>query len=253
MGSVYSFASRCRELKKWCDTHVHHKGREKLRRLYTRGATASGARGCTKESLLHVDDRHHFVAMCVLHLLIAVGKYITKFFRVHATRLAPHQRNKAQELLNMAETNKALKGKSQPDGEEVWRLLTNWSVIAKVMNLPSQARAVVEQMFIFLTLMYRWVFHPGVLEPAGVATPFQRIICPTVRSPYLLWLRKDAKRVFNSIRPWGAAMFCGYIVETINTIHKDDFLGKSARGGGGRDVDGNDERLLNHAHERAFL
>ena len=58
-----------------------------MRCLYTCGATASDARGCTKESLLHVDDRHHFVVMCVLHLLIGVGKYITKFLRVHASRL----------------------------------------------------------------------------------------------------------------------------------------------------------------------
>ena len=135
---------------------------------------------------MHIDDRHHFVVMCVLHLLIGVGKYITKFLRVHATSLAPHQRNKAQEMLNKAKTNIALKGKSQPDGEVVWRLLTNWSVIAKVMKLPSQARAVVERMSVLLTHMYHWKFQPGALKCAGVAKRFQRIICPTVRSPYLL-------------------------------------------------------------------
>ena len=89
-------------------------------------------------------------------------------------------------MLTKAKTNIALKGKSQPDGEEVWRLLTNWSVIAKVMKLPSQARAVVEQMSLLLTHMFRWEFHPGVLKCAGVAKRFQRIICPTIRSPYLL-------------------------------------------------------------------
>ena len=74
--------------------------------------------------------------MFVLHLLIRVGKYITKFLRVHATRLTPHQRNKAQEVLKKAKTNIALKGKRKPDGEEVWRLLTNWSVIANVGKNP---------------------------------------------------------------------------------------------------------------------
>ena len=202
---------------------------------------------------MHIDDRHHFVVMCVLHSLIGMGKYITKFLRVHETRLTPHQRNKAQEVLHKAKTNIALKGKSSPDGEEVWRLPTNRSVIAKVMKLPSQARAVVEQMSVLLTHMYRWEFQPGVLNCAGVPKRFQRIICPAVRSPYLLCLRKDAKRVFTSIRPWGAATFCGDIVETINYIHKDGFLGKSVNGGGGKNVDGDDECLLNHAHERAFL
>ena len=224
-----------------------------MRRLYVRGATALDARGCTKEPLLHIGDRHHFVLMCVLHSIIGVGKYITKFLCVHATHLTPHQRNKAQEVLNKAETNIALKGKDQPDSEEVWRLLTNCSLIAKVMKLPSQARAVVEQMFVLGTHMYCWEFCPEVLNCAGVAKRFQRIICPTVRSSYLLWLRKGAKRVFTSIRPWGAAMFCGDIVETITYMHKDGFLGKSVRRGDGKDVDGNDEHLLNHAHELALL
>ena len=156
-------------------------------------------------------------------------------------------------MLNKAKTNIAWKGRSQSDGEEGWHLLTNWSVIAKVVKLPSQARAVVEQMSVILTHMYRCEFHPEVLKYAAVAKRFQLIICPTVRSPYLLSLRTDAKRVFTSICPWGAAVFCGDIVETINYIHKDSFLRKSARGGGGKDVHGNHERLLNHAHERGFL
>ena len=127
-----------------------------MRHFYTGGASAFDARGCTKEPLLHIDDRHHFVVMCVLHLLIGVRKYITKFLCVHATRLTPHQKNKAQVVLNKAKTNIALRGKSQPDGEEVWWFLTNLSVIAKLMKLPSQARAAVEQMSVLLTQMYRW-------------------------------------------------------------------------------------------------
>ena len=191
--------------------------------------------------------------LCAVALLIGLGKYITKFLGVHATRLTPHQRNKAQQVLNKAKTNMTLKGKSQPDGGELWRLLTNPSVMTKVMKVPSRARAVVEQMSVLLNHMHRWEFQPEVFRCAGVAKLFQRIICPRVRSPYLLWLGKDAKRVFTSLHPWGAAMFCGDIADTINYIRNDGFLGKSARGGGGNDVDGNDKRLLNHAHERAFL
>ena len=83
-----------------------------MRVLYTRGSTALDARGCTKQPLLHIHDRPHFVVMCVLHLRIGVGKYITKFLRVHATRLTPHQRNKAQQVLNKGKTKIALKGNS---------------------------------------------------------------------------------------------------------------------------------------------
>ena len=133
-----------------------------------------------------MNDRHHFVVMCVLHLLIGLGKYITKILPVHATCLTRDQRNKSQVVLHKAKTNIALKGKSQPDGEEVRRLLTNWSVIAKVMKLPSQVSAVVEQMSVLLTHMYSWEFHPGMLKCAGVAKHFQRIICSTVRSIFTL-------------------------------------------------------------------
>ena len=126
-----------------------------MRRFYTCGAIASDARGCTKESLWHIDDRHHFVVMCVLHLRFGVGKYITKFLRVHATRLTPQERNKAKQVLNKGKTKIALEGNSQRDGEEVWQLITDWNVIAKVVKLPSQARAVVEQMSVLVTHMYR--------------------------------------------------------------------------------------------------
>ena len=118
LGSVYLFATWCRELKHWCDTDVPRttKAKNKTRRLYTRGATALDARRCTKEPLLHIDDRHRFVVMCVLHLPMQVGGYITKFPRVHATPLTPHQRNKAQEVLNKATAIIPFKGNSQPDG-----------------------------------------------------------------------------------------------------------------------------------------
>ena len=157
VGSVYSFATWCREFQKWCDTDVPRttKAEKRMRHLDTHGATAWDTRGCTKEPHLHIDDRHNFLVMCVLHLPIGVGKHITKLLCVHATRLTPHQRNKTREVLNRAKTNIALKGKSRPTGEEVWQLLTNWSVIAKVMKLRPQSHAAQKQMSVLLTHMYR--------------------------------------------------------------------------------------------------
>ena len=155
VGSVNSFAAWCRKFQKWCDTNVTRITNPKKKcdvcTLVVQAALHAG--GCTKEPLLHIYDRHHFVLMCVLHLLIGLGKYITNFLCVRATHLTPQQRNKAQEVLNKAKTNIALKGKSQRDGEVVWRLFTNYSVIAKVMTVSSQARAVVELMSVLLTHM----------------------------------------------------------------------------------------------------
>ena len=89
-------------------------------RLYTPDATALDACGCTKEPLfLHINNRHYFLIMCVLHLLFGVGKYITKILRVHATRLTLHHRNKAQEVLTKAKTNIALKSECNRESNEI--------------------------------------------------------------------------------------------------------------------------------------
>ena len=73
-----------------------------MRSLYTRGATPFDASSCTREPLLHI-----IVVMWMLHFLIGMGKYITKFLPMHATRLTPHQRNKAEKVINKAKTNMA--------------------------------------------------------------------------------------------------------------------------------------------------
>ena len=189
----------------------------------------------------------------MLHLPIGVGEYITEYPRVQATGLSPHERNKAQEMLSKAKTNRALKAKSQPDGEEVCRLLPNWSLMAKIMRVSSQARDVIEEKSVLPTHMYRKEFNPRVLKCTGVAKCFQRIIYPTIGSAYLVWLRKDTKKLLTSIQPWGAVIPCGDIVETINYIHKYGYLRKSACGGGGKAVNGNDKALTNHTNDRAFL
>ena len=104
-------------------------------------------------------------------------------------------------------------------------------------------------------LCNKWLFcKPNdVLRYVAAAKRFQRVICSTMRSPYILWLCKGAKRLPLSLRPGGGGIFCTDMVQTINYIHQDGFVGKSARGGSGPNRDDNAEALLKHAHESTFL
>ena len=49
-------------------------------------------------------------------------------------------------------------------------------------------------------------------------------ICPHKPSPYLLWLRVDAATALGNLQPWGGAMFCGDIVESLKYVFKNNFL-----------------------------
>ena len=50
---------------------------------------------------------------------------------------------------------------------------------------------------------------------------------------YLLILEHDADRILGNIFPYGLAMFCGDIVESLNRLLKKAYTGHSNRGGGG--------------------
>ena len=84
--------------------------------------------------------------MCVLHLLIQCGEYLTTFVRTRATMSTVPERSKVQSLLKDAKTNVPLKGRSFPDGEETWHLFANWLPIAKSLRLTPHVATTVEDM-----------------------------------------------------------------------------------------------------------
>ena len=187
------------------------------------------ARGCINHSST-LRLATYLIAMCVLHLLIGVGQHITKYLRVQSTRWTLSQRERTEEVLSKALSNIYLKGKGQPNGEDARKIRPNGSSIAKAMKPCT-------------VLCNKWLFcKPNdVLRYVAAAKRFQRVICSTMRSPYILWLRKGAKRLPLSLRPGGGGIFCTHMVQTINYIHQDGFVGKSARGGSGPNRDDNDE------------
>ena len=105
-----------------------------------------------------------------------------------------------------------------------------------------------------LTAIYRWTHDPFVQGCAQIAKRFSNTICPHKRSPYLLWLRNKGAIVLGNLQPWGGAMFCGDIVESLNYVFKDNFLTTNSRDGGCKATkEEKDETMLRHVHERTFL
>ena len=63
--------------------------------------------------------------MCVPHLVIRCGEFLTTFVRKQAAMLPLPQRSKVQSLPKDAKTNISLKGRCFRDREETWHLFAN--------------------------------------------------------------------------------------------------------------------------------
>ena len=205
IGSIYSFATWCREKERWvgCAWRRSTRLEAKFLKYRQQGVSCVGAKGCIESPLLKVDDLIECVIMCFLHLVIRCGEYLTTFVRTRATMLTIPQRSKVQSLLKDAKTNMSLKGRSFPDGEETWHLFANWLPLAKSLRLTPHVTTIVADIGKLLTAIYRWTYDPFVQGCAQIAIRFQNTTCPHKRSPYLLWLRNEGAIVLDNLQPWG--------------------------------------------------
>ena len=161
-----------------------------------------------------------------------MGKQTTIYMHRYAKKVAPAVRAEVQRILTEANTKISVQGKASPKDEETWRLLIVWPAIAHLLHVPLRAQEAVIAMGKLCVALYSTYHKPSTLKCATVARRFQEEICPRLRSPYLLCLRRDARRVLDAIRPWGCAMFSGDVVESLNAFLKDIFLTATSRGGG---------------------
>ena len=205
IGSIYSFATWSREKERWvgCEWRRSTRLEANFLKYRKQGVSCVGAKRCIESPLLKVDYRIGCVIMCVLHLVIRCGEYLTTFVRTRATMLTVPQRSKVQSLLKDAKTNVSLKGRSFPDGEERWHLFANWLPIAKSLRLTPHVTTTAEDMGKLLTAIYRWTYDPFVQGYAQIAKRFQNTICPHKRSPYLLWLCNKGAIVLGNLQPLG--------------------------------------------------
>ena len=205
IGSIYSFATWCREKERWvgCEWQRSTRLEAKFLKYRKQGVSRVGAKGCIQSPLLKVNDSIGCVIMCVLHLVIRCGEYLTTFVRTRATILTVPQRSKVQSLLKDAKTNTSLQGRAFPDEKETWHLFANWLHIAKSLHLTPRVTTIVQDMGKLLTAIYRWTYDPFVQGCAQIAKRFPNTICPHKRSPYLLWLRNEGAIVLRNLQPWG--------------------------------------------------
>ena len=182
-----------------------------------------------------------------------MGKQPTIYLRRYAKKVALAVRAEVRKILTKANAKIPLQGKAGPKGEEKWRLLIVWPAIAHLLHVPHRAQKAVIAMGKLCTALYSSYHKPYTLKCAKVARTFQEEICPRLRSPYLLWLRPDARRVLDSIRPWGCVRFSGDVVESLNAFLKDLFLTATSRGGGKGTLEEQLIELLFQAMSRGFL
>ena len=104
------------------------------------------------EPLLHIEERFKFVVMCILHVVIRVGDYLTNFSRTKRKDLPPATRDRVQDGRNCAKTKISLKGHASPEREETWHL-------GKAMKFQNHGIDVVVQMASLLTALQSWRFN----------------------------------------------------------------------------------------------
>ena len=209
--------------------------------------------GCTHAPLLCMHNRWETVVLCILHILMAVGKYLSVWIRKRSRLLKPAQRTKLATLLRRAKAGVVLVGKGAPHVEESLNLLAHWEEIAKLLQAGPHPKKAVADMYMLLQNLYSTRYNAKALRCKLIAQKNRLAILPTVRSNYLAWLEKYARRVLKGIEPWGLAIISGDVVESMNAILKDIFLTATPRGGGGGTSTERDARLLLQAMCRAFL
>ena len=82
------------------------------------------------------------------------------------------------------------------------------------------------------TALYQTWHDPLALQIGEVARAFRSALCPTPKSPYLVFFIYDCKRVVQNMKPYGMGMFCGDLVESANAVIKDMHTNYSNRTGG---------------------
>ena len=83
IGSIYTYATWCNLKGNWEDRKLRRspKSDKNSYKLHKKGLDCTTAKGCVSEPLLHIGERFKFVVMCILHLVIRVGDYLTEFIR----------------------------------------------------------------------------------------------------------------------------------------------------------------------------
>ena len=218
------------------------------------GTPSLQAAGCSTEPILKVPRA--WVVLCILHLTMAMGRLLGEFLDREARLVTPALRRDLQVLLSERRAGWSVYGSASPDGEETSNFFDAWPDIAKCLGIrPSTAKyKAIANMWDLLQALYCTYQGPNPLNCAAVARDFRRHCTAGTASWYLLSLGQDVETMLQNIKPFGLAMFCGDISESINRFLKHGHNEHTNRGGGGCRVEGVDEvsgRKLSAIHREA--
>ena len=115
--SIYTYVVWCDLKGKWEDRKWRRspKSDKKLYKLCKKWLDCTSTKGCVSEPLLHREEQLKFVVMCILHLVIRVCDYLTKFIRKKCKDLTPATSDCVQDRLNCAKTKISLQGHASLD------------------------------------------------------------------------------------------------------------------------------------------
>ena len=164
-------------------------------------------RGCTHKPLLQVPNPYFQVVMCILHALMCIGRIVANELHSLCVGQDPAVIVEVAQILRDYKTAITPKGKAEPDGEESWRLLVAWNQLSQVLYIDSSIDAAVKAMSRTLTALYQTWHDPLALQIGEVARSFRSALCPTSKSPYLVFFIYDCKRVVQNIKPYGMGIF----------------------------------------------
>ena len=206
-----------------------------LRRYESKEASSLAVAGCISPPLLRIDRA--YVVFCLLHAVMALGRAVCAFVNRRARCLTPAKKSALQCVLDDNKTHFKVGSTAGPDGEDTCRILACWEDIAAHLEIGNKARRAVLDVRKMVSELYV-TYQPHRPQSDYCKRVIRNFRKHVVRrrgggGHYLLILEYDADRILANIFPYGLAMFCGDIVESLNRLLKKAYTGHSNRGGGG--------------------
>jgi hypothetical protein len=198
--------------------------------------------GCINTPIVTHPERLNFVA-CVLHCSMALGRLLCALIN----RLADASVDKValQRVLTETKTGFTVGSTSAPDGEDTHRLFGAWDLIAEVLGIDprsDQHRAVVGIREMLKAMYVTKQEHPLATDYCAKRVRAFEKHCmePGKGGHYISLLKCDFDLLMRHIYPFGLALFCNDVIESLNRFLKLAYTEHSSRGGGVLEDDGVD-------------
>ena len=182
-----------------------------------------------------------WVALCILHLTMAMGRLLGEFVDREARGVTPSLRQDLQVLLLERRASWSVYGSTSPDGEETANFFEAWLNIARCLGIgPSTAKyKAMANLWHLLQALYCTYRGPNPLNFAAVAKVLRSHYTVGTASWYLLSLGHDVDAMLQNVWPFRLAMFCGDIFRKHQPLCET--LSQRAQQSGGCQVEGVDE------------